>query len=124
MNAASIPPFTMVPPPDNLSSSGQQGRTDSNPNKQYLTHAAMYNGQQTLIPPQNAGRIRKMKPKQARSERRREFAEPRFNTAAPAPSRRTHTVSGRLQRPNLSSRLPRGTCIFPSQPNNALIVVP
>ncbi|KAK7685402.1 hypothetical protein QCA50_011265 [Cerrena zonata] len=97
----------MVPPPDNLSSSGPQGRTDSNPNRLYLTHVTTHHGQLTLIPPQNAGRIRKMKPKPARSERRRENPEPRFNTAAPAPSRRTHTVSGRLQRPNLSTRLPR-----------------
>ncbi|OCH86256.1 hypothetical protein OBBRIDRAFT_783489 [Obba rivulosa] len=57
----------------------------------YLTHVVTHHGQLTLIPPQNAGRIRKPKkkatdPSHTRSERRYPDEEPRFTTAVPASS--------------------------------------
>ncbi|CAL1698728.1 unnamed protein product [Somion occarium] len=103
----------MAPSPDNLSS--PQGRADPSRIAPYLTHVVSHHGQLTLIPPQNAGRIRKSKNKPVRSDRRRENPEPRFNIAAPAPSRRAHTTSGRLQRPIQQSRLPRDPDI-PDEP--------
>ncbi|KAJ8457736.1 hypothetical protein ONZ51_g11352 [Trametes cubensis] len=58
----------------------------------YLTHVVAHHGQLTLIPPQNAGRIRKSKSKKKRQpssrDRRLEDDEPRFTTAVPASSSR------------------------------------
>ncbi|KAG7448595.1 uncharacterized protein BT62DRAFT_929682 [Guyanagaster necrorhizus] len=47
----------------------------------YLTHAVSHHGQVTLIPPDNAGRVRKTKAKKGprRAERRRDEEEIRFN---------------------------------------------
>ncbi|KAI0634670.1 hypothetical protein C8Q77DRAFT_646201 [Trametes polyzona] len=58
----------------------------------YLTHVVTHHGQLTLIPPQNAGRIRKSKSKKKRQpsarDRRIDDDEPRFTTAVPASSSR------------------------------------
>jgi hypothetical protein len=93
-----------------------QGRSDPNRIAPYLTHLVTHHGQPTLVPPQNAGRIRKSgkkNPERARGERRRDGDEPRFNTAAPTnprgASRRGNNVSPRAARvPVAPSHLPRG----------------
>ncbi|KAH9848971.1 hypothetical protein C2E23DRAFT_403549 [Lenzites betulinus] len=61
----------------------------------YLTHVVAHHGQLTLVPPQNAGRIRKSKSVKKKSsrqpssrDRRPEDDEPRFTTAVPASSSR------------------------------------
>ncbi|KAI8971319.1 hypothetical protein BD414DRAFT_224734 [Trametes punicea] len=58
----------------------------------YLTHVVAHHGQLTLIPPQNAGRIRKTRSKKKKQpssrDRRLEDEEPRFTTAVPASSSR------------------------------------
>ncbi|KZT69741.1 hypothetical protein DAEQUDRAFT_726410 [Daedalea quercina L-15889] len=59
----------------------------------YLTHIVTHHGQLTLIPPQNAGRIRSPKTKKKRTQdpATKDHDEPRFNTAVPpSASRRIH----------------------------------
>ena len=95
-----------------------QGRSDPNRIAPYLTHLVTHHGQTTLIPPQNAGRIRKSPkktPERARGERRRDGDEPRFNVAAPTTprgaSRRGNNASTRGGRtPAAPPNLPRGKC--------------
>ncbi|KAJ3478019.1 hypothetical protein NLI96_g10054 [Meripilus lineatus] len=82
----------MVRPMDN-SHNPSSGRADAARVTPYLTHLVTHHGQLTLIPPQNAGRIRKTKGKVPRQERRRDNEEPRFNIAAPVSSRRAQTDS-------------------------------
>ncbi|KAL4243943.1 hypothetical protein ABKN59_010973 [Abortiporus biennis] len=78
------------------------GRTDPSHIAPFLTHEVSHHGQITLVPPQNAGRVRKSKPKSARPERRREAEEPRFNVSIPS-TRRSHTTSPRIQGQHRSS---------------------
>ncbi|PIL28209.1 hypothetical protein GSI_09621 [Ganoderma sinense ZZ0214-1] len=56
----------------------------------YLTHVVTHHGQLTLIPPQNAGRIRKPTKKKKQSANRNPLddEEPRFTTAVPLSSSR------------------------------------
>ncbi|KAL1941784.1 hypothetical protein VTO73DRAFT_6784 [Trametes versicolor] len=59
----------------------------------YLTHVVAHHGQLTLVPPQNAGRIRKTKSAKKKRQpstrdRRLDDEEPRFTTAVPASSSR------------------------------------
>lgn len=58
----------------------------------YLTHLTTHHGQLTLIPPQNAGRIRKTKkkhpPERSKQDRRNANEEPRFTTSVPPSSSR------------------------------------
>ena len=56
----------------------------------YLTHVVAHHGQLTLIPPQNAGRIRKPTKKKKQSANRNPLddEEPRFTTAVPLSSSR------------------------------------
>ncbi|KAM5541872.1 hypothetical protein V8D89_004601 [Ganoderma adspersum] len=56
----------------------------------YLTHVVAHHGQLTLIPPQNAGRIRKPTKKKKQSVNRNPLddEEPRFTTAVPLSSSR------------------------------------
>lgn len=121
------------PPPSTMMSSSssqqqqqqalQQQRTSSRRNDPnhiapFLTHVVTHHGQTTLIPPQNAGRIRKggksKNPEKQKPERRRESDEPRFNTAAPinsrGVSRRANLASDRVPRPPpaLPPRFSRG----------------
>ncbi len=70
----------------------------------YLTHAVSHHGQVTLIPPDNAGRVRKTKAKKGvrRMERRRDEEEIRFNVGPrhghTKPSGRTATRQPRHHR--------------------------
>lgn len=60
----------------------------------YLTHIVTHHGQLTLIPPQNAGRIRSPKTKKKRQPDSTARDEPRFTTAVPpSASRRIHPQS-------------------------------
>lgn len=80
----------------------------------YLTHELTHHGQVTLVPPQNAGRIRKTKQKGEMSgtrRREREREEPRFNTSVPASARRARTTSARVPRAQ------------PANPQNQLVEV-
>ncbi|KAH9930473.1 uncharacterized protein BXZ73DRAFT_77917 [Epithele typhae] len=55
----------------------------------FLTHVVTHHGQLTLVPPQNAGRIRKStKRKKQSSNKERDEEEPRFTTAVPLSSSR------------------------------------
>lgn len=69
----------------------------------YLTHIVSHHGQLTLIPPENAGRIRKAKPKRNRSRPRAERSvrseeEIRFNTGSPRNVRSQPTSPSRAGR--------------------------
>ncbi|KAK0203767.1 hypothetical protein DFS33DRAFT_1384027 [Desarmillaria ectypa] len=70
----------------------------------YLTHAVSHHGQVTLIPPDNAGRVRKLKTKKGvrRTEKRRDEEEIRFNVGPrhghTKPSGRTATRQPRHHR--------------------------
>ena len=82
-------------PPD----SRRQQRTDDRV-APYLTHVVAHHGQLTLIPPQNAGRIRKptKKKKQPAARDRLDDDEPRFTTAVPpSSSRKLHTSSAHVR---------------------------
>ncbi|KAI0090374.1 hypothetical protein BDY19DRAFT_939900 [Irpex rosettiformis] len=73
--------------------SSRQGRSDPGRIAPFLTNVVTHHGQLTLIPPQNVGRIKKGGKKnleRARTERRRDTEEQRFNIAAPASPRRVH----------------------------------
>ncbi|CDO77575.1 hypothetical protein BN946_scf184926.g12, partial [Trametes cinnabarina] len=65
----------------------------------YLTHVVAHHGQLTLIPPQNAGRIRKSKSsKKKRQPSPRDDPEPRFTTAVPpSSSRKLHPASAQVR---------------------------
>ncbi|KAH8101083.1 hypothetical protein BXZ70DRAFT_107383 [Cristinia sonorae] len=93
--------MSMARPPDNSTSQGSP-RRETPRVAPYLTHEVTHHGQVTLVPPQNAGRIRKTKKGESvgggrRRERERE--EPRFNTAVPSSAtRRARTTSARIPR--------------------------
>ena len=66
----------------------------------YLTHVVAHHGQLTLIPPQNAGRIRKpaKKKKQSSARERLDDEEPRFTTAVPpSSSRKLHPAPAHVR---------------------------
>ena len=66
----------------------------------YLTHHVTHHGQLTLIPPQNAGRIRRptKKKKSGGRERERDDEEPRFTTAVPlSSSRKLHQAPSHVR---------------------------
>ncbi|KAI0699153.1 hypothetical protein C8T65DRAFT_305077 [Cerioporus squamosus] len=88
------------------SSRRRQPRQDDRDDVQvapYLTHVVAHHGQLTLIPPQNAGRIRKptKKKKQAASRDRDRLLdddEPRFTTAVPpSSSRKLHPAPAQVR---------------------------
>ncbi|KAK0458990.1 uncharacterized protein EV420DRAFT_344739 [Desarmillaria tabescens] len=78
----------------------------------YLTHAVSHHGQVTLIPPDNAGRVRKPKTKKGarRAERRRDEEEIRFNVGPrhghAKPSGRTATRQPRHHRDDDEMSIP------------------
>ncbi|SJK98359.1 uncharacterized protein ARMOST_01624 [Armillaria ostoyae] len=78
----------------------------------YLTHAVSHHGQVTLIPPDNAGRVRKTKAKKGvrRMERRRDEEEIRFNVGPrhghTKPSGRTATRQPRHHRDDDEMSIP------------------
>ena len=77
----------------------------------YLTHIVTHHGQLTLIPPQNAGRIRSPKTKKKRQPDSAAREEPRFTTAVPpSASRRIHPQSA----PN--ARVRRQAASQPARP--------
>jgi hypothetical protein len=64
----------------------------------YLTHRIIHHGQPTPVPPDNAGRVRKVKGKKPRPRpERRAEDEPRFNVGSPKP--RLQTATGRGRKP-------------------------
>ncbi|RDX45405.1 hypothetical protein OH76DRAFT_1408174 [Lentinus brumalis] len=88
------------------SSRRRQPRQDDRDDVQvapFLTHVVAHHGQLTLIPPQNAGRIRKptKKKKQAASRDRDRLLdddEPRFTTAVPpSSSRKLHPAPAQVR---------------------------
>jgi hypothetical protein len=102
-----------------LTTASRRERSDPGRIAPFLTNVTTHHGQLTLIPPQNAGKIRKggksaKNLERARTERRREVDEPRFNVAAPSSprtaSRRGNIMSERSPRPPPAgtSRLSRG----------------
>jgi hypothetical protein len=79
----------------------------------YLTHAVSHHGQQTLVPPDNAGRVRKVKPRKNRSRTRpdrnvRSEEEIRFNTGSPRSMRSPAVPASRGgRRPTRTARQDR-----------------
>ncbi|KAJ3005358.1 hypothetical protein NUW54_g4369 [Trametes sanguinea] len=64
----------------------------------YLTHVVAHHGQLTLIPPQNAGRIRKSKSSKKKRIPTARDDEPRFTTAVPpSSSRKLHPASAQIR---------------------------
>ena len=82
------------PPPQR-----RQPRQDDVRVAPYLTHVVAHHGQLTLVPPQNAGRIRKSgKKKRQPSPRERDDDEPRFTTAVPlSSSRKLHQAPAHVR---------------------------
>ncbi|KAI0075560.1 hypothetical protein K474DRAFT_1379867 [Panus rudis PR-1116 ss-1] len=121
-------------PANNESSSSRSSSSRRHPSNAhlepapYLTHVVTHHGQLTLIPPQNAGRIRKAKPKSVRNDGgsggresasrrdRQPPAEPRFNTAVPSPHRRTHSRPQRPGRNMPRAAVPDPDPDIPSEP--------
>ena len=65
----------------------------------YLTHRINHHAYPTLVPPEHAGRTRKVKTKKPRPrQERRPDDEPRFNVGSPRP--RLQPANGRGRRPS------------------------
>ncbi|OSX61355.1 hypothetical protein POSPLADRAFT_1058267 [Postia placenta MAD-698-R-SB12] len=89
----------------------------------YLTHALAHHGQLTLIPPQNAARIRKTKKKHpattgGKHERRVADDEPRFTTAVPPASSRRLQSAATPSRPRKQAATAQ-----PLRPHDAVLDV-
>ncbi|TBU28282.1 hypothetical protein BD311DRAFT_331946 [Dichomitus squalens] len=85
----------------------------------YLTHVVTHHGQLTLIPPQNAGRIRKpgKKKKQSGSRNPLDDEEPRFTTAVPlSSSRKLHPAPAQIRTRKHAISTPSPVSASPTAP--------
>lgn len=102
----------------------RQDRDDSVRGAPYLTHVVAHHGQLTLIPPQNAGRIRKppKKKKQGSTRDRLDDEEPRFTTAVPpSSSRKLHPAPAHVRTRKHAISSPAGPSPSTSRRYDAII---